>query len=121
MKDGPIPILTGMDPTAAVPGRINLKYIPITPEINPVAKSSSSGPMSLSVQSKHNPTHICGATKRNETKRNERRSQESSRVNRVQSNRIESNRTEPSNRHQEKRREETRSRQHDKGNGRMVT
>lgn len=49
--------LTGMDPNVAAAGRTNLKYMPMTPEIRPVAKSSRRGPINRNVQSKHNPTH----------------------------------------------------------------
>ena len=49
--------LTGTDPNVAAAGRTNLKYMPITPEIRPVAKSSRRGPINRNVQSKHNPTH----------------------------------------------------------------
>lgn len=45
-----------MDPNVAAAGRTNLKYMPMTPEMRAVAKSSSSGPINRNVQSKHNPT-----------------------------------------------------------------
>lgn len=46
---------------------MNLKYMPITHEINPEAKSSSSGPISRKVQSKHSPTPTCGRTTTTDT------------------------------------------------------
>lgn len=50
--------LTGKEPTVAVAGSKNLKYMAITADIKPVAKSSSRGPISRNVQSKHVPTPI---------------------------------------------------------------
>lgn len=50
--------LTDIEPGVAEAGRMTLKYMVITIDINPVANSSSNGPISRIVQSKHIPTPI---------------------------------------------------------------